>query len=69
MGDIYGVIRKDINKIVYIGQTIRTYKVRWQQHKQTEKNADSFLWSLIKADYMPKYISRNRPIIQLTKGW
>lgn len=26
MGDIYGVIRKDINKIVYIGQTICTYK-------------------------------------------
>lgn len=49
MGDIYGVIRKDINKIVYIGQTIRTYKVRWQQHKQTAKNVDSSRYALYAA--------------------
>ena len=36
MGDIYGIIRKDINKIVYIGQTIRTYKVRWQYKEEGE---------------------------------
>lgn len=34
MGDIYGIVRKENNQIIYIGQTIRSYKRRWQQHKQ-----------------------------------
>lgn len=29
MGDIYAIKRLDINKIVYVGQTIRSYKKRW----------------------------------------
>ena len=49
MGDIYAIIRKDLNKICYIGQTIRTYKVRWQQHKQVAKNADSSRYALYAA--------------------
>ena len=34
MGDIYGIVRKQDEQIVYVGQTIRNYKIRWQQHKQ-----------------------------------
>lgn len=49
MGDIYAIKRKDINKIVYIGQTIRNYKVRWQQHKQVAKSADSSKYALYAA--------------------
>lgn len=49
MGDIYAIKRKDIDKIVYIGQTIRTYKIRWQQHKQTSKNADASRYALYAA--------------------
>jgi group I intron endonuclease len=49
MGDIYAIIRKDQNKIVYIGQTIRTYKRRWQQHKQVAKYADSSRYALYAA--------------------
>lgn len=49
MGDIYAIKRIDIDKIVYIGQTIRNYKVRWQQHKQVAKNADSSRYALYAA--------------------
>ena len=49
MGDIYGIKRKDNDKIVYIGQTIRTYKMRWQQHKQVAKTADSSRYALYAA--------------------
>ena len=49
MGDIYGIIRRDINKIVYVGQTIRTYKRRWQQHKQVAKYKDSSHYALYAA--------------------
>ena len=49
MGDIYAIKRIDINKIVYIGQTIRTYKRRWQQHKQVAKNSDSSRYALYAA--------------------
>lgn len=37
MGQIYGIKKKDNGKIVYIGQTVRNYKTRWQQHKQQAK--------------------------------
>ena len=30
MGDIYAIKRLDIDKIVYIDQTIRNYKIPWQ---------------------------------------
>ena len=49
MGDIYAIKRLDIDKIVYIGQTIRNYKIRWQQHKQVAKNADSSRYALYAA--------------------
>lgn len=49
MGDIYAIKRKDIDKIVYIGQTIRTYKVRWQQHKQVSKSVDASRYALYAA--------------------
>ena len=49
MGDIYGIKRKDIDKIVYIGQTIRSYKIRWQQHKQVAKDADASRYALYAA--------------------
>lgn len=49
MGDIYAIKRLDINKIVYVGQTIRSYKKRWQQHKQVAKNADSSRYALYAA--------------------
>lgn len=49
MGDIYAIKRKDIDKIVYIGQTIRSYKRRWQQHKQFSKYADSSRYALYAA--------------------
>lgn len=39
MGQIYAIKQKPENKIVYIGQTIRTYKIRWQQHKQQMKES------------------------------
>ena len=46
MGDIYAIKRLDIDRIVYIGQTIRSYKNRWQQHKQIAKNVDSSRYAL-----------------------
>lgn len=49
MGDIYAIKRIDIDKIVYIGQTIRSYKKRWQQHKQTAKSADASRYALYAA--------------------
>ena len=49
MGDIYAIKRLDIDRIVYIGQTIRSYKNRWQQHKQVAKNADSSRYALYAA--------------------
>lgn len=49
MGDIYAIKRKDTDKIVYIGQTIRDYKKRWQQHKQVAKSADSSRYALYAA--------------------
>lgn len=49
MGDIYGIKRKDLDKIVYVGQTIRSYKRRWQQHKQNAKYADHSRYALYAA--------------------
>lgn len=49
MGDIYGIVRKDKNIICYIGQTIRGYKWRWQQHKQKAKNAQPSHYALYAA--------------------
>lgn len=34
MGHIYGIKKLDEDRIVYVGQTTRNYKIRWQQHKQ-----------------------------------
>lgn len=49
MGDIYGIKRKDLDKIVYVGQTIRSYKRRLQQHKQNAKYADHSRYALYAA--------------------
>ena len=49
MGDIYGIVRKDKDIICYIGQTIRTYKQRWQQHKQNAKIANPSKYALYAA--------------------
>lgn len=45
MGQIYAIKQKPENKIVYIGQTIRTYKIRWQQHKQQMKERKYALYN------------------------
>lgn len=47
MGQIYGIKRKGINKIVYVGQTIRNYKIRWQQHKQQAKERHYALYNAL----------------------
>lgn len=44
MGQIYGIKDLSKNKIIYIGQTIRNYKVRWQQHKQQSKERNYALY-------------------------
>lgn len=38
MGQIYGVIQKSLDKIVYVGQTKNNYLIRWQRHKQQSKD-------------------------------
>lgn len=45
MGQIYCIKQKPENKIVYIGQTIRTYTSRWQQHKQQAKDRKYALYN------------------------
>lgn len=44
MGQIYG-IKNSKNEFIYIGQTIRNYKVRWQQHKQQAKERKYALYN------------------------
>ena len=38
MGQIYGIIQKDLDKIVYVGQTKNNYLKRWSGHKQQSKD-------------------------------
>lgn len=45
MGQIYCIKQKPEDKIVYIGQTIRTYTSRWQQHKQQAKDRKYALYN------------------------
>ena len=45
MGQIYCIKQKPDNKIIYIGQTIRTYTSRWQQHKQQAKDRKYALYN------------------------
>lgn len=47
MGQIYGIKRKSDDKIVYVGQTIRDYKTRWQQHKQQAKTRHYALYNAL----------------------
>lgn len=48
MGQIYGIKDLKKNEIIYIGQTIRNYKLRWQQHKQQSKERDYALYNAFK---------------------
>lgn len=45
MGQIYGIKNTLTNQIVYVGQTIRNYKIRWSQHKQQSKDRDYPLYN------------------------
>lgn len=45
MGQIYGIKNLLTNQVVYVGQTIRTYKIRWQQHKQQSKDRKYSLYN------------------------
>ena len=38
MGQIYGIIYKPTEKIVYVGQTKNSYSKRWSMHKQQSKD-------------------------------
>ena len=44
MGQIYGIKNNIYDKIIYIGQTTRDYKIRWIQHKQQSKDRNYALY-------------------------
>lgn len=56
MGQIYGIKDLSKNKFIYIGQTIRNYKVRWQQHKQQSKDRNYALYNAFRKQGIKNFV-------------